>query len=556
MYATENNESNFFLNPNIAGSRTEENPNNVYEFGSYFANPHWVTIDNWIPFEGECAFFTTKNAIHLPAVSDFFGLRPDDPNRVNVNSFMVTSKRCYNGEDIRNHMCKYMNYFVRYFDYDKELIYYYCRFKQLIDIGVVTMDGRKFPYTKENFISDIRTYILGPKMYEKVHCMNEYNYSLKLSYKNKSNQALQYNDTHGKIFMEISFFMNILIPLISHFVYRNKMTSTSDIDDLFQDIFQFLFDRYENSIDLKGKLFETANTTIARDQKTNKDLWEKSEIRGMDITTNSIDAVDTLVLQVMPKYRYDQNMVMYNFTSIRNTAIQYAVGIAYEYELVPLSSSKRDGEDSTSQFDKFEATLTKVDEAKFLQNKANAIVTMRQIEVAYGPFTEDLIEFYRKELSKGAKPVINNFQYRLIINFLAKNFGSVLPMKDINIDQYIELLIATKRILNSQYFQLLPAIIGGRVAKLTSRTVLNKKELQMIEASDNWTAIRYKYMDNAKTLENILATLATILSSDFQVIDYDMNNHCATPYNGKTIVIDNPASAKIIEEYLMFILMI
>ena len=36
--------------------------------------------------------------------------------------------------------------------------------------------------------------------------------------------------------------------------------------------------------------------------------------------------------------------------------------IQYEYSYVPLSSSKREGEDNTSDFDRFEATTTKADE--------------------------------------------------------------------------------------------------------------------------------------------------------------------------------------------------
>ena len=372
-----------------------------------------------------------------------------------------------------------------------------------------------------------------------------------MNYKNNTKQALQYNDTHGKIFMEISVFMNILIPLVSHFVYRAKITSTQEIDELFQTVYQFLFDRYINTVDLKAKLFETANTTIARDQRTNKDLWDKSEIRGMDISVNSLDAVDTLVLQVMPKYKYNQNMVMYNFTSIRNTAIQYAVGIAYEYDLVPLSSSKRDGEDSTSQFDKFEATLGKADEAKFLHNTAVAYTVMRNIESHYGPFTQKQLDFYKIELGRGAKPVINSFQYKLVTNFFGKLFGSVLPMKTINLDEYIELIISAKKILIAQNFCILPEIIAGRVVKLSTRTVLSKKHEDMLTSSEHWAAIRHKYMDNQVILARIKADFAAIISSDFQLIHYDPCTGKGDEYNGQPIIINSDITYRIVEEYLM-----
>ena len=546
-----------FLYPekyNVAGLSNEVT---VYDlFNGYFEVPHWVSIDNWIETPDDIVFYTIKNAIVMPTVSVFYGIPIEDPNSININSFLVTPKRCYNGDDLRQHICHYLNYFCRFYDPDKELASHYVRLKYMMDFGVVTLNGQRFKYTKENFINDIRRYILGSSMCAKVTKMNEDNYSLKLNYKNNSNQALQYNDTHGRIFMEISVFMNMLIPLISHFVYKEKMTSSQEIDELFHTIYQFLFDRYIDTVDLKAKLFETANTTIARDQRSNKDLWDKSEIRGMDISVNSLDAVDTLVLQVMPKYKYNQNMVMYNFTSIRNTAIQYAVGIAYEYDLVPLSSSKRDGEDSTSQFDKFEATLGKADEAKFMHNTATAYVVMRNIENNYGPFTGDMINFYKMELGRGAKPVINTFQFKLVTNFFGKLFGSTLPIKTINLDEYIELMISAKKHLAGQNFCILPDIIAGRVVKLTSRTVLNKKELTMVENSENWQAIRYKYRDNPVTLDRIKADLATIISSDFQIIQYDQVNRKAGQLNAMPIVISSAVSNRLIEEFLLYELMI
>lgn len=552
----EYNNANFYNpTPDLRGLFIDNNNvENRYNFSDYYKNNHWVSIDNWLPEMEDVAFMTIKNAIIVPTISKYYQIPDDDLNAANINSFIMTSKRCYNGDDIRKHICFYLNYFCKFYDKDKELLTYYTRIKRMIDFGVTTFGGVTHTYTKEEFISDIVRYILGPTMYDKVHQMNEQNYSLNLIYKNKTNQALQYNNTHGKIFMEISVFMVILIPLISHFIYRNKITS--ETDELFQTIYQFLFDRYEDSVDLKAKLYETANTTIARDQRTNKDLWDKSEIRGMDISVNSLDAVDTLVLQVIPKYKYNQNMIMYNFTSIRNTAIQYAVGIAYEYDLVPLSSSKRDGEDSTSQFDKFEATLGKADESKFIQNKVNAETTMKLIENKYGPFTEDLIEFYRYQLSKGAKPVINTFQFKLIMIFFGKLFGSVLPMKTINLEQYIELIITAKRKLLNKGLAILPYIISGRVVKLTSRTTLNRKEITMIESSENWEKIKKKYMYNEQTLDQIRSTIATIISSDFEIIQYDMENKCATQYNGKSIKIDSYASQIVIEECLEFYLMI
>ena len=538
---------------NTAGVMGLEPTPQTYDLSQYFDGPHWVHIDAWVPTPEELIFVTVKNSIILPTISEFYKLDPNDPNTLNLNSFIVTTKRCYNSPEVRGHICHYLNYFERYYDSEHELVMHYTRFKTLIDFGIRTNDGGVYPYTLDNFVDDIRRYILSDRMYAKVNAMNEHNYKLHLSYRNKSNNALQYNDYHGKIFMEISFFMNVLIPLMSHYIYRAKITNPEEIDKIIMGIFDILFQKHQD-VDLQAKLYETAYTTVQRDQKSNKDLWDKSEIRGMDSTVNSLDAVNTLILQVMPKYEYNRNMIMYNFTSIRKSAIKYAVDIAYEFDFVSLSSSKRDGEDSTSQFDKYEATQIKTDESKYLQNAFNANYVMNQIEQCYGPFDSKEIAFYQKELMRGGKPILNQFQMPLVLNFASHFFGDTMAPKTINAQQYIELMICIKRILESNNMLILPCILAGRVNKLVTRS-LNKKQNMNLESSECWQKIIYKYRD-PREHQLILTQLSILLNSDFEIIEYDPVTGGPGPNNGKKIPIDATTGQRLIEEYLLYCLLI
>ena len=181
---------------------------------------------------------------------------------------------------------------------------------------------------------------------------------------------------------------------------------------------------------------------------------------------------------------------------------------------------------------------------------------MRNIESHYGPFTQDQLNFYKIELGRGAKPVINSFQYKLITNFFGKLFGSVLPMKTINLDEYIELMISAKKNLIAQNFCILPEIIAGRVVKLSTRTVLSKKHEDMLTSSEHWTAIRHKYMDNQVILARIKADFAAIISSDFQLIHYDPVTRKGDEYNGQPIIINSAITYRIVEEFLLYELMV
>lgn len=511
-------------------------------------------VDEWYPREEDRIFKECKNAIILP-VSKFFGI---EESKV-LDSFMLTPKRCYNSDEVRAHICQYMNYFEKYFDSEHELLFYIFRMKQLMDTGFIDNNGNLIrAYTLQDFYNDIKTYILSDSMYNKAWNMVSSNYQLDLNYKNKSNEGLQYNNNHGRYFMEMSLFMNMLIPLIMHFVYRNRITSTEKIHEIIFTVYNWLFEVYVDfdkmssrglkPADMYAKLYETANTTMQSHYKTNKILWTISEIRGYSPTINSNDAINTTIMQVMPKYTYNGNIVSYNISSVRNN-IKYNISdISYEYDYSSLSSSKRDGEDNTSQIDKFEAHLIKTDESLLIQNDFRCEKIMESIVAKFGPFEQAEIDYYKRELTKHGRPVINRFQQNLVNNMFYKYFGDTVSINSINADQYITLIIAGKRHMLNSGMRLLPYIFASNIIQISQRTTLCKKELIKLEQSEYYNEIMRKYNGDEKKIKQILALVATMLSSKFQVIDY---------YNKDIDGMDiNMESDILIDEVLRFIIQV
>ena len=482
-------------------------------------------VDEWCPYPEDEIFTECKNSIILP-VSKFFGLKESKV----LDSFILTNKRCYNSEEIRWHICHYLNYFEKYFDKEHELLFYIYRMKQLIDTGYILQDGSTVPYTLDNFYYDIKTYILSDSMYSKVWNMVECNYNLDLNYKNKNNEGLQYNNNHGKYFMEISMFMNILIPLIMHFLFRNRIMDVNRMHEIIFTIYNWLFDMYIDvnkmhsrglqPADMWAKLYETASTTMTSHAKANQVLWDMSELRGYSPTINANDSINTVIMQVMPKYTYSGNVVTYNISSVRNN-IKYNISdISYEYDYSSLSSSKRDGEDNTSQFDKFEAHMIKTNEGLQICNDYMATMTMQSIISKYGPFEQDEIDYYRHSLIKNGQPLINKFQQKLVNDMFYKFFGNTMSPNCINGDQYIILMIAAKRILLNDSMKLLPYIIASNVVQISTRTTLCKKELVKVEQSEYYFDICRKFNGDEKLIKSVLSLIATILSSRFNIIDY------------------------------------
>ena len=94
---------------------------------------------------------------------------------------------------------------------------------------------------------------------------------------------------------------------------------------------------------------------------------------------------------------------------------------------------------------------------------------------------------------------------------------------------------------------LLPYIVSSKVIRLASRKNVNKKELTKLESSPLWEEIKRKYQ-NEKIEKHILSIIAVILSSEFEVIDYEDDE-----LNGKQITI---LPELICEEILMYISLI
>ena len=184
-------------------------------------------------------------------------------------------------------------------------------------------------------------------------------------------------------------------------------------------------------------------------------------------------------------------------------------------------------------------------------------MTMKKIDSLYGPFDQDEIDFYIKELGD-YDATINPFQKKLIFNLFYKYFGNTVSANAINRIDYIKLMITAKRLLKSQCMVMLPYIISSRVDKIIGRKSVNKKDLVKIQSSPLYQVVLQKYQepnmggdhdpDDNRIVKEILGMVATVLSSDFTIIDYEDPN-----LNGKKIEIIPDI---IIEEFLMYILLV
>ena len=189
----------------------------------------------------------------------------------------------------------------------------------------------------------------------------------------------------------------------------------------------------------------------------------------------------------------------------------------------------------------------KISESLYLQSKCNSQETMNAIENMFGPFDYKEIDYYLAKLREDGSEIINGFQKQLVFNLFYKYFGDPVSINAINSIDYIKLILAAKKMLESYNMVILPYIISSKVVKIPKKKSINKKELLKIKASPLWEQIKDKYR-NEKIEENILGQIGVLLCSDFKIIDYDDEE-----LDGKMI---DCISDIVTEEYLMYVLMI
>ena len=303
----------------------------------------WDTEENPAP-EEDRIFKNIKGEIILP-IHELFGNPNDGESAQQLDYFAMSPKRSYNSDETREHICRYLNYFEKFYDKDKELLMVMYEIK--INIDYI------HNYSIQNFMDDVNRYIIrNLNITLKVRRFVDDNYLMHLTSNNRT-PNLQFNNVHAKILYEISLLANMYIPLATHYMYIHFIKNEKIAEFMLQ-LFDMAMVKYEEErgVYIFDKLLETAISVVNKSKNPDQLLWEKNLIRGNNTSTHARDSVNDIILQIMPKYVFKSNLISFNYYSSRKT-LQYKItDISYEFNFSKLSSSKRDS-DQNSEYDKY-----------------------------------------------------------------------------------------------------------------------------------------------------------------------------------------------------------
>ena len=491
------------------------------------ADKDFIKVDEWVPSAIDNIVAYDGKLIIIP-FNKLFNKQDSDV----LNTFII-KKESY----VKRlpDLCQYNNYFIKYYDNDKELLMAYFKLKFLIDnktsnIGIGA------------FIKFIYNILLSDSMVNKIVQMVEDNYYIELTSEpgKTYNESLEFTTEHAKVMMQISMAMKLMVPVMFHYLNTYNLIKNR------QYIFRFyegLFDIFGGEeIDIYNKLWISIYSKVNVNHVRNKIIWEQREIYGTDPLTHMVDLLkDKIISETMFKYTFDKNIISFNYVVLERQ-LRFFIIEPYKTNRIELSAKK----DITglSGLDKLEMNSTKLDESTVILSAINIKKTIKRIKKSmHIDISKEEIEFYKNNLR------ITKFQSQLIFYYYAKYFGGYRDINLLNRTQYLKLLIILKKRLQYQKFVYLPQILSANIEnRLNSRTIRNDKFLTKIESSSIYKSIvndKYSMLTDLNKSDLIINLLSTILNTTFTIVDYEHPD-----MTGKIIEVDQDAVS---DEFLNFL---
>jgi len=226
-------------------------------------NKEFIRIDEWSPTKRDNIILYDGKLIVIPFDKIF-----NRQNNEALNNFIIKKESYVKKLD---HITHYINYFIKYYDDDNELLLSYLKLKFLID-----NKSNNIPIS--TFIKLVYNILLTDSMIEKINKLVEDNYYIDLSPEDtnkKYNETLEFTEEHAKVLMSISMAMKLMVPVMFH--YLNSYGLIKERSYIFR-FYEGLFDTFGNNIDIYNKLWVSIYAKVNVNYVRNSVIWEQREI--------------------------------------------------------------------------------------------------------------------------------------------------------------------------------------------------------------------------------------------------------------------------------------
>lgn len=492
-------------------------------------NNNFIKVDEWIPDDKD--IFIRPDGKSVVIEFDRIFKNADST----LNTFIIKKDSYVKYEEM---LCDYINYFLKFYDKEKELIVMYANIRYVIG---------KYDLKRDAFIDLLYKILFTDSMKEKITRMVEDNYCIDVTSDNpdaKYTESLEFTNEHVKLLLKISMGMKLMVPVMFHYI--NKMNIQKSQNYLFP-YYQRLFYIFDDKIDIFTKLYITVFSRVNASSTQNKKMFSHREIFGVTALTFTNDLLkDNIISETIWRYSFEKNPVNFN-SVVLNKQLRFFSRVKYKRNLIEVDNEVQ--QDGLSGLDKLEMNSVHLDESKIILADVNIPDVIRRIKRTLRiDISDDEINYYME------KHVPHPFQVNLVNHYYAKDFGGFNDLNLLTKRQYMTLLVLLKRRLQIEGATYLPQLISGNYigARLNVRTIQNHKFLDKIENSVLYQDLMNNEFIYLKEFDSkgspILQMLSILINNQFTWVDYDDQEHF-----GEVIEINQDIVS---DEFLNFLIQI
>ena len=428
-------------------------------------------------------------------------------------------------QDRMPEICNTINYFLTFFDEEKEL------FKNLMQVKFI-IDQRP-RMTIEAFQNFLIKNVITDSFVSKIKKMTDYLYRINIDSdtEGKYKNTPKISNAQAKQIVAISFAIRCVFPTCIHFSDTNlNFLHKKDYIPCFDKIIVRIIKRFEkNDVKVFSAIEKFTEYRVARSWKADIGVCiKKKQLYGMTVETYLEEVIHEIIL-VKSLYKLTYNRSVVSF--IDGVIFKYHGKFIIEnFKTKPIEIDPQENtndDEKLSHAEAIEMAAYRVDESIPLISDANTKQVLKQIRrtLSKGTTSKE-IKFYEENMS------INPITKMILEAFYSRIFHDPNAVLSLDRPVIIELIVYMKHYLQLKGMVLLPQICTAKIrGKYRENAIKNAKFREKLHTSDVWMTVindKFKYLAESGEKDNPLEVdFSIFVDSQFEVVDYK------GPDNGK-----------------------
>lgn len=476
-------------------------------------------LRDWIPTADQI-FMEFKNNVVVADFSRIFGEHFDD-----LETFRILKKHFI---DRMNDVVFHINYFISYYDVDKQYFTALMTIKYLVDSNPSMSQSVFRDYIIDRIVTD--DYV------ENILRMVDYLYQININTdeEEKYKSTPKITNSDAKSIVALSFAIRTILPLCVHYSnISTLMVQSRQYIGCFNNIFMALLQRFEqHGAKCYVALCEFVEYRLKKFYNQDSLIWDmKKQLYGTTFETEYQNLINEVIfVKSLYKISYDRSVVSYidgvvkksyehfKYENFRNKPVE-----------IDADDTGGDSDDYLTHSESIEMTIYKIDESNQIINEVNNEQVMPEIVERFGiTIPDEEFDFYLHNIK--FNKVIDN----LINAFFSKYFHNSQSTITLSSKDSVTLAVIMKKFLQSKGMTILPQFCTADIrGKYKDSIIRNTKFLEKKNESPEYQEIlrtKYRYArelnlkggsrkdDHGDLMD---ALLSIIINSEFIFVDYD-----------------------------------